>query len=281
MALENLSPIVREERLLAGEDLEPANRLEYFLKQAGSGGSGSVEYDPVLAETTKSVNEHGWTTSFSGGPIFEGTSYRVTVNGVTYEPLIGTAGELGYICLGNTYVDDADPSGDYDFGIFYKDGNLTAWLETGESITMQIDQIIQLVPVPSPAAADTGKVLTANNGAVEWKDRNTPDLSIYITDVDGGYSGQIIGGNFTTVFNKLYTEHIEPFISCVYFFDGGDNIPLVILQSSASYDDGTPTLYITAGIGEFTFNSGAFIYTFNKALVIIATSTTVSVSDFD
>lgn len=168
MALENLSPIVREERLLAGEDLEPANRLEYFLKQAGSGGSGSVEYEPVLAETTKSVNDHGWTTSFSGGPIFEGTSYRVTVNGVTYEPLIGTAGELGYICLGNTYVDDADPSGDYDFGIFYKNGNLSAWLETGESITMQIDQIIQLVPVPSPAASDTGKVLTANNGAAEW-----------------------------------------------------------------------------------------------------------------
>lgn len=182
MALENLSPIVREERLLAGEDLEPANRLEYFLKQAGSGGSGSVEYDPVLAETTKSVNDHGWTTQpFSGGPIFEGTSYRVTVNGVTYEPLIGTAGELSYICLGNTYVDDADPSGDYDFGIFYKDGNLTAWLETGESITMQIDQIIQLVPVPSPAAADTGKVLTANNGAVEWK----PSVTVFDTTVSG------------------------------------------------------------------------------------------------
>lgn len=171
MALENLSPIVREERLLAGEDLEPANRLEYFLKQAGSGGggSGSVEYEPVLAETTKSVNEHGWTTSFSGGPIFEGTSYRVTVNGVTYEPLVGTDGDLSYICLGNTYVDDSDPTGDYPFGIFYKNDTLTAWLETGESITMQIDQIIQLVPVPSPAAADTGKVLTANNGAVEWK----------------------------------------------------------------------------------------------------------------
>lgn len=181
MALENLSPIVREERLLAGEDLEPATRLEYFLKQAGSGGSGSVEYEPLLAETTKSVTEHGWTTSFSGGPIFEGTSYRVTVNGVTYEPLIGTAGELGYICLGNTYVDDADPSGDYPFGIFYKNGELTAWLESGESITMQIDQIIQLVPVPSPAAADTGKVLTANNGAAEWKQ----SVAVFDTTISG------------------------------------------------------------------------------------------------
>lgn len=51
MALENLSPVVREERLLAGEDLEPANRLEYFLKQAGSGG-----YFERIDETVPSFN---------------------------------------------------------------------------------------------------------------------------------------------------------------------------------------------------------------------------------
>lgn len=39
MALENLEPENRIERLLSGEDLEAANRLEYFLKQAGSGGN--------------------------------------------------------------------------------------------------------------------------------------------------------------------------------------------------------------------------------------------------
>lgn len=51
MALENLSPIVREERLLAGVDLEPATRLEYFLKQAGSGG-----YFERIDETVPSFN---------------------------------------------------------------------------------------------------------------------------------------------------------------------------------------------------------------------------------
>lgn len=183
MALENLTPIVREEQLLAGEDLEPVTRLEYFLKQAGSGGggSGTVEYEPVLAETTKSVSSN-WVSAFSGGPILEGTSYRVIVNGVSYEPLIGTAGDLSYICLGNTYVDDSDPSGDYGFGIFYKNNQLYAWLETGDSMTMQIDQIIQLVPVPSPAAADTGKVLTANNGAVEWAVVAQPVVFVDYTD---------------------------------------------------------------------------------------------------
>lgn len=55
MALENLTPENRVERLLSGADLDPATRLEYFLKQAGSGGSGSEngifytldENDPV------------------------------------------------------------------------------------------------------------------------------------------------------------------------------------------------------------------------------------------
>ena len=173
MSLGNdLTPAVREESILNGGDITPATRLEWFLAKAaegGGGGGGGTVYSPVLAQTTKSVSNH-WVSSFSGGPILEDANYRVIVNGTTYEPLTGTAGEDGYICLGNTYVSDSDPSGDYSFGIFYKNNQLAAWLETGDSMTMQIDQIIQAVPVPTPAAADTGKVLTANNGAVEWKE---------------------------------------------------------------------------------------------------------------
>lgn len=52
MALENLTPENRVERLLSGADLEPATRLEYFLKQAGSGGGGSVP-TPTAADTGK------------------------------------------------------------------------------------------------------------------------------------------------------------------------------------------------------------------------------------
>lgn len=170
MSLGNdLTPVVREESILNGGEITPVTRLEWFLAKAaeGGGGGGGTVYSQVLAQTTNSVT-HNWVSSFSGGPILEGASYRVIVNGTTYEPLTGTAGEEGYICLGDTYVADSDPDGDYPFGIFYKDGNLSAWLETGDSMTMQIDQIIQAVPVPTPTAADTGKVLTANNGAVEW-----------------------------------------------------------------------------------------------------------------
>lgn len=48
MTMPELEPMNRTEALLAGEDLEPTNRLEYFLKQAGSGGGGGgglPEYD--------------------------------------------------------------------------------------------------------------------------------------------------------------------------------------------------------------------------------------------
>lgn len=197
MSLGNdLTPVVREETILNGGDITPATRLEWFLSKAaegGGGGGGGTVYSPVLAQTTKSVASH-WVSSFAGGPILENANYRVIVNGTTYEPLTGTAGEDGYICLGNTYVADSDPSGDYSFGIFYKDGNLAAWLETGDSMTMQIDQIIQAVPVPTPTAADTGKVLTANNGAVEWSGGGASalwDFEVTITqtydDISGDY----------------------------------------------------------------------------------------------
>lgn len=94
MSLENLSPIVRSERLLAGEDLEPVTRLEYFLKQAGSGGG---------------------------------------------------------------------------------------------------------FPVPSPAAADTGKVLTANNGAVEWK----PSVTVFDTTISG--SVYTFNSTWQEVYNRFMT----------------------------------------------------------------------------
>ena len=46
--LENLEPAVRIEEILDGQDIEPATRLEYFLKKAaegGGGGSGVIYFD--------------------------------------------------------------------------------------------------------------------------------------------------------------------------------------------------------------------------------------------
>lgn len=40
VGLENLEPANRIEAILNGEDIAPATRLEYFLKQAAAGGGG-------------------------------------------------------------------------------------------------------------------------------------------------------------------------------------------------------------------------------------------------
>lgn len=77
MALENLSPVVREERLLAGEDLEPANRLEYFLKQAGSGGSVPT---PAVADTGKVLTANNGAMDWNPRYMFVDT----TLSGTTY-----------------------------------------------------------------------------------------------------------------------------------------------------------------------------------------------------
>lgn len=42
-ALENLDSAVRIESILDGQDIEPATRLEYFLKKAAEGGGGGGE----------------------------------------------------------------------------------------------------------------------------------------------------------------------------------------------------------------------------------------------
>lgn len=46
--MEKIYPITRQEKILAGKDIEPITRMEYFLKQAGSGGGsggGGVQSD--------------------------------------------------------------------------------------------------------------------------------------------------------------------------------------------------------------------------------------------
>lgn len=56
MPIENLTPIVRTEQILDGEDIAPANRLEYFLSKAAN-----VVPKPAAADAGKFVvvNETG------------------------------------------------------------------------------------------------------------------------------------------------------------------------------------------------------------------------------
>lgn len=65
MALENLTPENRVERLLSGADLEPANRLEYFLKQAGSGGGLPVVFVDYTDDGATYTSSKTWEELFA------------------------------------------------------------------------------------------------------------------------------------------------------------------------------------------------------------------------
>lgn len=188
--ISDLTPVTRIERILDGENLTPVNRLEYFLMKASEGGGGGgTDYQPVQAETTKEL-VNNWSDPFEGGPIVEGDDYRVIFNGTTYEPLTGTAGENDFICLGNVYMDDSDPEGDYGFGIFYKSGNLYVWSDEGNSCTFQIDKIAQ--------SGGGGTAKTVIKSAMP--DIDGEDLYEYIEVVMEIGAGGLLGSTFPAMF---------------------------------------------------------------------------------
>lgn len=80
MALENLEPENRVERLLSGADLDPATRLEYFLKQAGGGSGSNVIVYPL------DLDDPVYLYSFNDFRTFLTQGKMVLVNLVSNDP---------------------------------------------------------------------------------------------------------------------------------------------------------------------------------------------------
>lgn len=72
MALENLTPAVRVEAILNGEDIQPATRLEYFLQKAAT--CGGSETEPLIVDLTDATN------TLMTQPEAGGLDYRTTVD---------------------------------------------------------------------------------------------------------------------------------------------------------------------------------------------------------
>ena len=51
-----LEPITRQEKIIAGQDLEPITRMEMFLKQYGGGGGGGGSVPAAGGVTTLHIN---------------------------------------------------------------------------------------------------------------------------------------------------------------------------------------------------------------------------------
>ena len=153
-----LEPITRQEKIIAGKDLEPVTRMEMFLKQYGGGGGGSVpkpltfDYMPegyptrsVQATTLMEEQEvafaevnNGVYGSFLAPPpinIVGGHTYTVTWDGVEYECLCADNDKKRY--LGNNSIfGNSDNTGEPFLYDYYQ--NAFATLDTSASHTISV-----------------------------------------------------------------------------------------------------------------------------------------------
>jgi len=82
MALENLTPAVRVEAILDGADIDPANRLEYFLKQAANEVPKPVGAEDAGKVVTVNSAGNGYELASGGGSSDSGVMIvTVTVEG--------------------------------------------------------------------------------------------------------------------------------------------------------------------------------------------------------
>lgn len=101
----DLTPMNRTEALLAGEDLEPTNRLEYFLKEAGSGGGAIPAPEAGDAGKVPVANDDGtasWQTPSGGGA----TRFEVFMSSETpdFTEINAAASDIYAACESGTAV---------------------------------------------------------------------------------------------------------------------------------------------------------------------------------
>ena len=148
MALEDLNPAVRVEEILDGADIEPATRLEYFMKKAANEvpkPTGSSDAGKVVT-----VNEDGdgfeLTEPASGGVVY--LSLTEDVLDASYADIANAADNGSVVCIkrvrrGATYLSNLcfygynSESGKYTavFGYFNTDGSSGTTIFVSQSET--------------------------------------------------------------------------------------------------------------------------------------------------
>ena len=160
-----LEPITRQEKIIAGQDLEPITRMEMFLKQFGGGGGGSVPkpltydympegYPSKSVQTTTLMEEQELAFAHVGNnmygatlatplDIIGGQTYTVNWDGTEYE-CVCISGD-GYTYLGNLSLagegaDTGEPFAYFNgtFGTHDTSASHTISVKTAEEIVTPI-----------------------------------------------------------------------------------------------------------------------------------------------
>ena len=135
-----LEAITRQEQIIAGKDLQPVTRMEFFLKAYGGGGSGGgaqsdwnqndstaadyVKNRPLYSETKEIVVENVTNATLDGFPAFAvGDTVTVKVDGVEHSLIAQDSGR-GFAFIGDN--PEALFGGTGEFGWAIGDGQFVA-----------------------------------------------------------------------------------------------------------------------------------------------------------
>lgn len=135
-----LEAITRQEQIIAGKDLQPVTRMEFFLKAYGGGGSGGdaqpdwnqnditaadyVKNRPIYSETKEIVVENVTNAPLEGFPAFAaGDTVTVKVDGVEHSLIAQDSGK-GFAFIGDN--PEALFGGTGEFGWAIGDGRFIA-----------------------------------------------------------------------------------------------------------------------------------------------------------
>ena len=164
-----LEPITRQEKIIAGQDLNPITRLEMFLKNFGGGGVGSVPkpltydympegYPRKSAETVTLMEEQEVAFAPQGADyygaqlpnppeIVDGQTYTVNWDGTEYECICVAFNKNGNV-LGNlSIVGASDDTGEpfvYSYNTSEASGGFVTY-DTAASHTISVKTAEEIV----------------------------------------------------------------------------------------------------------------------------------------
>lgn len=197
-----LEPITRQEQIIAGKDLQPVTRMEFFLKAYGGGGSGGG--GSVPKPLTFDYMPEGYPTkSVQTTTIMEEQQVAFTLSGVSSMAQITNAFE---IVDGQTYTVNWDGTEYECVSIVFNSipalGNLSimgAGDDTGEPFLYiyYTDQAVGMFATPDTAASHTISVKTTEETVTPMAEEYLPENIATKSDVES--TQKVLDGVFSSV----------------------------------------------------------------------------------
>lgn len=250
-----LEAITRQEQIIAGKDLQPVTRMEFFLKSyAGGGSGGGVQSDlnqndstaadyvknrPLYSETKEIVVENVTNATLDGFPAFAvGDTVTVKVDGVEHS-LIAQDDGGGLAFIGDN--PDALFGGTGEFGWAICNGRFFAIEAHTISYLGEVVHKLNAKYLPESVLKIDGEILLdKDNGTYVLPDGIEHGISMigrrFVVSNQLVYINST-SGNFVPVFLTNYTYNANGSLSC--------SVTCLLLAANGTYTSVSGKLALT------------------------------------